>query len=552
MFTPVVIAWLISFGSFTWLALYLALRVTQQNALVLTSLLALSTLAVFFGSNALKYTTYDQELYILLQRGTLWSAFLPVAAWFHFSFLLHQQLRPTIERRSPVRFPLSVVLAYSATGALAFLSITGDLLLDYNDTIRMVDGTFDSPPGILYPVNVLFNALLTGGALFYLAQTVRYLSRNNRSQHHVVYQQLLGLTIGGVLFYVGALWLPLSFWLGSGPLLGVVILYVGLAIVGYAIAHFGLLLEGQNVQRDFIYSLTGIMLLNGLYLGIFSLTGELSVLGAIVTIGLVILTHSAFDQGRVVLDRFFFSPEEQRVRAEARAYATALGTDPVLVSDIALQHRVTDEPDEEPATEADTDVSAAPPESDSADVLPFTARSTIPPDARVPGDFKRLVRKAITNLKSPPQLARSPLLTLSLVTHRLQQERHADNRLNRAAVLRELLLEYIDALRPVDDATGQVSDAWRFYNVLYYPYVREISRKEALNQIRQLEATRQRDGQREPDHLEQVLTWLVAIEDPTFYKWQRKASDVIAISLWEDNNQLHSDSPLAEDAAPRS
>ncbi len=151
------------------------------------------------------------------------------------------------------------------------------------------------------------------------------------------------------------------------------------------------------------------------------------------------------------------------------------------------------------------------------------------------------MRKAITNLKSPPQLANSPLLSLPLVTHRLQQEAFADNRLNRAAVLRQLLLEYIDALHPVDDSASQVSDAWRFYNVLYYPYVRELSRKEALKEIRQLEAARQRTGQPQPDALEQVLCWLVAIEDPTFYKWQRKASDSIAMSLWEANIRLSAD-----------
>jgi hypothetical protein len=57
-------------------------------------------------------------------------------------------------------------------------------------------------------------------------------------------------------------------------------------------------------------------------------------------------------------------------------------------------------------------------------------------------------------------------------------------------------------------------------------------------QFRQLEAARQRNGQPHPGDLEQVLVWLVDIEAPTFYKWQRKASDIIATSLWEDNARL--------------
>jgi hypothetical protein len=263
-----------------------------------------------------------------------------------------------------------------------------------------------------------------------------------------------------------------------------------------------------------------------------SLTGQLSVLETLVTIALVVLTHSAYDQGRVVLDRFFFSPEEQRVRAEARAYATALGTDPVAVSDAALQRSPPQEHDDEHAADEEE-----PPTAPVSSPPLLAADGAASPDAGVSAEFKRTVRRAITNLKSPPQLARSPLLALPLVTHRLQQDHHTDNRLNRAAVLRELLLEYIDALRPVDAAASRVSDAWRFYNVLYYPYVREISRKEALTEIRQLEAARQRNGQPHPDDLEQVLNWLVAIEDPTFYKWQRKASDIIATSLWEDNTR---------------
>jgi hypothetical protein len=67
--------------------------------------------------------------------------------------------------------------------------------------------------------------------------------------------------------------------------------------------------------------------------------------------------------------------------------------------------------------------------------------------------------------------------------------------------------------------------------------VRETSRKAALAEIRQHETARRGSGHTLPDDTETVLRWLVDIEDATFYKWQRRASDAIATSLWEDNQQ---------------
>ncbi|NJL34906.1 MAG: hypothetical protein HC893_14965 [Chloroflexaceae bacterium] len=120
----------------------------------------------------------------------------------------------------------------------------------------------------------------------------------------------------------------------------------------------------------------------------------------------------------------------------------------------------------------------------------------------------------------------------------MQQTGQDDNRLSRATALRELLIEQIDNLQPGDDMSSRVGDAWRFYNVLHYPYVREISRKTALSEARRLEEQRRRNGQRDASELEQVLLWLADIDENTFYKWQRRASDTIATILWEENSKL--------------
>jgi hypothetical protein len=239
---------------------------------------------------------------------------------------------------------------------------------------------------------------------------------------------------------------------------------------------------------------------------------------------LVTFTHTTFDVGRSVLDRLFFSVPERDARAEARDYASALGTTPVTAPapERELAPTLSEEPAGEPPPPAEN---AAPP------ALEHEYKA-----------FPAQVRKALTGLKSPPQLAKSPLLSLALVEQRVGRAGQEDNRLNRVAALRELLIEQIEGLRPNSNgAAHRVGEAWRFYNVLYYPYVRELSRKSALAEARRLGEERRRAGQREPGELEQVLAWLADVDEDTFYKWQRRASDMIAAILWEENAKIARD-----------
>jgi hypothetical protein len=74
--------------------------------------------------------------------------------------------------------------------------------------------------------------------------------------------------------------------------------------------------------------------------------------------------------------------------------------------------------------------------------------------------------------------------------------------------------------------------------VLYYPYVRELSRKGALAEARRLADERRRAGRATPSELEQVLSWLADVDEDTFYKWQRRASDTIATILWEEQHNI--------------
>jgi hypothetical protein len=101
----------------------------------------------------------------------------------------------------------------------------------------------------------------------------------------------------------------------------------------------------------------------------------------------------------------------------------------------------------------------------------------------------------------------------------------------------------IEQLRPADGASYGTTEAWRSYNVLYFPYVREISKKQAYAEAHRLAEQRRRNGIREPGELELALEWLSDIDEDTFYKWQRRASDTLATILREEEARLQGNRP---------
>jgi hypothetical protein len=510
--TPIVVAEIIGFGVFVWLGLYLLVRTTRRSRLIVVGLIGLFAQAVFFLAAALSDTASDPALLAWLERGFWWATVLPAAAWFHFSLLVSHPLR--------ARSILLAGIVYAAAGLLILVGTLSDAFVDYASIARTPDGGLDLAPGAYYSLYVLYVALTGFGALANLVHAARRGAIAGPGEH-ALRQALRVLAAGALLFVVGALLLAFEWqWrLGLPVLPGYLALLAGMAALGYGIVTSGLLLENQQIRRDFLYSFTGLVLLNLLYVAPLMLAGATSTVALLLVVGLVTLTHTTLDQARTLLDRLFFTPAEQEARAEARDYAALLSTTPVTLDSAAA-------------------------ETDGAQTTSPTDRQGAPAvDAAhtPPKEFAAIVRRALTGLKSPPKLAQSPLLTLRLVTRRLEQAGLEDNRLNRAALLREIVIEAVEGLRP--DAGGQqashhVGDAWRFYNVLHYPYVREMSRKGALAEARRLEQERRRAGKPAPGELEQVLAWLADVDEDTYYKWQRRASDTIALILWEAEGRL--------------
>lgn len=161
--------------------------------------------------------------------------------------------------------------------------------------------------------------------------------------------------------------------------------------------------------------------------------------------------------------------------------------------------------------------------------------------------FDNAVRRAITHFCDPTKLALSPLLQLSLVTAGLHDQGLEDTRFQRVAILKALLTDLVNGLKPRCGTGGPTSAACRFYNCLHYPYVRGITRRRAPTVLRDLREHRERTGG-PCGAQEQVLTWLLQVDEDTYYKWQRRASDAIARVLRE-REQLLGGSIAAEHTA---
>lgn len=506
------------FGAFLWLSLYIVSRASSQTPLTILSFLATLLQAGYFGMYVLVNLADEKGLGIGLSRGSWWANCLPIALWFHIATLVVRR------GRSGPQITPYVAIAYGLGLVITLVGTFSDLFLNYSGAYMQTPTHVYVDSGPLYEVYIVYLALASGGAFFTLARYCWQISSGREVATPAIFLQVIFLLVGAGLFMGGGLYLALKFKYFSGmpDYPAFVAILLGLGLFGYAIAQYGMLVEGKLGKRDFAYSFCALLLMNLFYCVALILVGVKSPLTILVLVGLVNLTHTLYDWGRSLLDRVFFSRNEQAARQAARDYATALASQPVATPE--LQAVTSSEPAPLPAT---------------PDELPGLTSD----DKASVKAFNDTVRRAITSLKNPPQLIKSPLLSLKMVEKRLQQEGEEDNRLGRAAALKSLLTEMIEQLRPADGATYGTTEAWRSYNVLYFPYVREISKKQAYAEAHRMAEQRRRNGIREPGELELALEWLSDIDEDTFYKWQRRASDTLATILREEETRLQGNRP---------
>ncbi|GAT69263.1 membrane protein [Planomonospora sphaerica] len=289
------------------------------------------------------------------------------------------------------------------------------------------------------------------------------------------------VTVATLFFGLGAALLvfPLS---GPAGLLAVLAIDVDMALLGVAIAMSSAFQAGEALWRDMLRSLLGAAVAAGATGGQVALAivlGGSTPALAVLLFGVVAVAVAAQTLAGPVhraLDRIAFpaDPEIRRERAELR---------------------------------------------DSSEALPRREQGPPPLDE---AEFTRLTRRALAGYGDLGKLAASPLANLPVIDERIT----GDSPLERAAELRRLLLESIQRLKPRDGEFG-TSEEWRFYNVLYFPYVRGLRpyRRGAV-----------RDGLT-PEERRAFDWFLREVPERTLYNWQNAAAKLVADDLRTGNRQ---------------
>ncbi len=146
--------------------------------------------------------------------------------------------------------------------------------------------------------------------------------------------------------------------------------------------------------------------------------------------------------------------------------------------------------------------------NDSADALPLL--STLDLFSVSDAEFTRLIRRALSHLGDLPRLSTSPLANLPRVLNQ--------NPLERAHALKSLLVESVQKLKPRGDEAFGTSDAWRYFNAVYYPYVLGLK-----------PYTRRTDLASLDESTRIVLEWFqVSVPERTLHNWQNTAAKLIA------------------------
>ncbi|MBZ0286473.1 MAG: hypothetical protein K8I30_02580, partial [Anaerolineae bacterium] len=240
--------------------------------------------------------------------------------------------------------------------------------------------------------------------------------------------------------------------------------------------------EGEALRRDFVRSLsysTFTALIFGGQAAIAIAISGLSpaLLGLLlVIIASAVALQTFSDPLQTLFDRLMLSPRQTQERANLRAAASA-----TTRRDDALEVQMLDD-----------------------------------------AEFARLTRRALSHFSDLNRLAASPLTRLPIIDARLAQRGAPDNTLERAAELKTLLAESIDRLKPRHRGESGTSDEWRYYNVIYYPYVAGL-KPYSLND--------------NPDEgTRAILEWLqTSVPERTLHNWQNAAAKLVAQDLREQN-----------------
>lgn len=311
------------------------------------------------------------------------------------------------------------------------------------------------PLAILAQINAWFSAIIVLFLLISAGMVTRLAFRSHYKNTYI----LLAVIALFVALSSGLLILPLN-WI---PLdLGFVLLGFDLLSLGILITTLDAFDEGESLRAHLLQSLISNLYYAGALLLIASLFDPTApLILALLTFGILTQTFSNLIQRG--LDRL---------------------TLPAPVNDQRAALRQT------------------------ADALPLL--SPLEPDSANEEQFTRLTRRALSHLGDLPKLATSPLVNLPAV--------QGTNPLDRAHSLKSLLIQSIQKLKPQTGEAFGTSDAWRYYNAVYFPYVLGLK-----------PYTRRADTDSLDENTRAALNWFqTSVPERTLYNWQNTAARLIA------------------------
>jgi hypothetical protein len=253
-------------------------------------------------------------------------------------------------------------------------------------------------------------------------------------------------------------------------------------LLGVAVALWDAFDEGQALRADMLRSFTGSVVVAALFGGQvligMAVTGEHAALSVLLftSLAVAIGINVMADPLAGVLDRLAFSRS------------------PALRADRATLRR----------TEA---------------ALPL--RSDSPLDGVDDETFARLTRRALGHYGDLSKLVASPLTALPTIDERLARRGAPDQPLERANELRALLADRIAALKPRAGGDFGVTEQWRHYNSLYFPYVVGVRAYAQNATAAGLDPVAR-----------QAWQWFVTeVPQRSLHNWQNAAARVIAADL---------------------
>ena len=309
--------------------------------------------------------------------------------------------------------------------------------------------------------------------------------REYDNQQNLPRRPLLVFLIGSIFFFLGIGMLVLPFEFISSDL-AVIGIGGDLVMLSYAIAVLDAYDEGESFLPDALRSLGASAVVTLIFGGqvalVMVINDEVTLEMVILLLGTIsaaIFLQTFSDTIQILFDRLLLSrlPALQVERAELRGAAAAL-----------------------------------PRVDDSLDMA-----------AMDDAEFARLTRRALSHMGNLSRLASNPLTRMVVVESRLAERGQNGNTLERAAELKVLLTESINRLKPRDKGDYGVSDEWRYFNAVYFPYVLGIKPYSRRMMFDEFEA-----------NTKDVIEWFrVQVPERTLHNWQNAASRLIAQDLRE-------------------